>query len=234
MSKLSLIWLAAEYHLPTTYSLRVPLTSANAAPSLPGPGPGTVRLASIRSGIELLGSKKTRDILFPAIRSAEIRIKPPARIGITSQTLRLYKANDDGPYQESIGYRELCHAQSCLTIFIQIPPGLNKIMTDTLSNIGYWGRGDGLAYCTTISQRQPIAGEYATPLASLPPGQRTQQNVVALMTDFRDNQVEWEELMPGGTKNRRQSALRYEPYLWPLEIIEQHSTHRLLQYRSLV
>lgn len=226
-------WLAAEYHLPTTYSLRIPMSSTNAAPSLPAPGPGTVRLALIRVGIELLGLDVTRDTLFPAICAAEVRVRPPAQIAVTSQKIRMYKAGNNGKFQESIGYREVCQAQGPLTIFVRTPDELIGIFTQILSNIGYWGQANGLAFCTTVSRREPVDGECAMPLADLPPGRAVQPYFASLVTDLRDVRVKWIEVMPRINSGVRRSPLRYDIYLWPLEIIEQHSTHRFLQYRSL-
>jgi hypothetical protein len=54
----SWLWLAADYHLPATYSCRLPMSSATSAPTSPGPGPATVRLALIRTSIELLDQPK--------------------------------------------------------------------------------------------------------------------------------------------------------------------------------
>jgi hypothetical protein len=77
MSLAHLTWLAAEYHLPSLYSCRVPMSSMNSALALPAPGPATVRLALIRTGIEVFGLEYVRDELFPQIRAMGIRIHPP-------------------------------------------------------------------------------------------------------------------------------------------------------------
>lgn len=65
MSEAFLGWLAADYHLPATYSCRLPLSSANSALISPAPGPATVRLALIRASIELFGRDAVCDSLFP-------------------------------------------------------------------------------------------------------------------------------------------------------------------------
>jgi len=49
----SRVWIAADYHFPSTYSCRIPMSSANCASVMPAQGPATVRLALIRVGIEL-------------------------------------------------------------------------------------------------------------------------------------------------------------------------------------
>jgi hypothetical protein len=85
------LWLAADYHFPGTYSLRIPLSSANNAQIMPAPGPGTVRLALIRTGVELFGLRATRDTLFPSLCMIQVRIRPPAQIAMTPQRLHAHK-----------------------------------------------------------------------------------------------------------------------------------------------
>jgi hypothetical protein len=73
------IWLAADYHFPSTYSCRIPMSSMSSARVAPAPGPATVRLALIRRGIELFGIEGVRDELFPTIRALSVRVRPPER-----------------------------------------------------------------------------------------------------------------------------------------------------------
>ena len=120
------IWLAADYHFPSTYSIRVPMTSMSSAPGTASTRSSNVRLALIRIGIELFGIDFTRDELFPVIRSADVRIKPPERVAISTQLLRAYKARAselDGntPLDESPVYRESCHAIGLMTVYLKIP-----------------------------------------------------------------------------------------------------------------
>jgi hypothetical protein len=115
------IWLAANYHFPTTYSIRVPMSSMSSARALPAPGPGTVRLALIRTAIELFGMDYTHDVLFPIIRSAGICIRPPERVAFSLQRIHAYKASASDSrttnrLDESIIYREMAHAVGCTYI----------------------------------------------------------------------------------------------------------------------
>jgi hypothetical protein len=73
MNQTGLGWLAFEYHFPTTYSCRFPLSSSNSALISPAPGPATVRLALIRVGIEVFGRDVVRDKLFPTLRNRATR-----------------------------------------------------------------------------------------------------------------------------------------------------------------
>jgi len=124
MNQTGLGWLAAEYHFPATYSCRLPFSSSNSALVSPAPGPATVRLALIRAGFEVYGRDLVRDTLFPWIRAAPIRIRPPERVAISGQVLRAYKAVEKKghvAYQESVVYRQMAHAEGTVTIYLELP-----------------------------------------------------------------------------------------------------------------
>jgi len=86
-----MIWLAADYHLPLTYSYRMPMSSMNHAPTLPTPGPATVRLALIRCSVELFGREVTREEVFPILREMQVRIRPPEAVAISPHLLKALK-----------------------------------------------------------------------------------------------------------------------------------------------
>jgi hypothetical protein len=91
---------------------------------MPAPGPATVRLALLRTGIELFGRDRVRDDLFPILRSAVVRIRPPERVAISQQKIRGYKWSEDRQkretIQESIIVREMAHARGPMTVFLQV------------------------------------------------------------------------------------------------------------------
>src|SRR5215813_2349757 len=117
-----LIWLRADYHLPATYSCRVPMSSVASARALPAPGPATVRLALIRTGIEVFGIKYVEEVLFPHICAMPIQIRPPERVALTSHVLRAYKVEDKTQVtSEAPVSREMAHALGPITIYIQVP-----------------------------------------------------------------------------------------------------------------
>src|SRR6266487_6013068 len=89
------LWLAADYHLPATYSCRLPFSSATSAQTSPGPGPASVRLALIRTGVELSGREHVRDTLFPLVRTVPVFIRPPASVALSPHFLHGYKARSE-------------------------------------------------------------------------------------------------------------------------------------------
>src|SRR5258706_4109314 len=123
----SQVWMAADFHFPSTYSCRIPMSSANCASVMPAPGPATVRLALIRVGIELFGVKIVREELFPLLRAATVRIRPPERVAVSQQLIRGYKWSEvrhkRESIQESLIVREMAHAAGPMTVFLQILDG---------------------------------------------------------------------------------------------------------------
>jgi type IV secretory pathway protease TraF len=89
------VWVAADYHFPSTYSCRILMSSMSSAPVMPAPGPATVRLALIKAGIECFGLDAVRDEFFPILRSAPVLVRPPRRVAISQHLLRGYKWNEE-------------------------------------------------------------------------------------------------------------------------------------------
>ncbi len=159
MRKGTLHWFAAEYHFPSTYSCRLPLSSAASALISPGPGPATVRLALIRVGIELFGHEVVREVLFPWIRSARLRVRPPERLAISEQVVRAYKATEKGKavsVAESVVYREMAHAEGSLMLYLELPLEERDKWHLLLRSISYWGQASSFTTCLQISEDAPV------------------------------------------------------------------------------
>ncbi len=227
----SQIWIAADYHFPSTYSCRIPLSSANSALVMPAPGPATVRLALIRVGIEVFGGEITREELFPLLRSAAVRIRPPERVAISQQVTRGYKWSEGKhkreTIQESIIVREMAHAAGPMTVFLQIPEAAEQRMHVLLRTIGYWGQSSSFASCMAISRTLPRPGECAIPLNLLDDTIPLRPFFSCLVTEFRSNQVSWYDVVPGSDRPKT-SALRLDHYLWPMIMDYRQGTAKLL------
>ncbi len=226
------VWLAADYHFPSTYSCRSPMSSMSSARILPTPGPGTVQGALMRTGIEEFGIERTRDELFPIIRSAAITIRPPERVAISAQNLRAYKASadnrqPDAHLEESIIYREFAHAADPMTIYLQIPPKHQEAMRCLLMAVGYWGQANSFAQCTGVECVSPILRECAMPLRTFHGQEPVRHLITGLVTEFRDSEVTWDEIVTG-INPKGIPALRHEIYIWPMKMIEQQGGDRLL------
>jgi hypothetical protein len=226
------IWLGADYHMPIMYSCRVPMNSISSASSSPAPGPATVRLALIRTGIELFGIDYTKRILFPIIRSMQVRIRPPERIALTVQIQRAYKANSKGGLDESVVYREFAHAHGPMTIFIRVPCAKEAEFNCLLQGVGYWGQGNSFATSIAINHSEPAANECGMPLDRLEPQQRIQRFFPCLVSEFRDGEVGWADLMPE-LRPEKSNAIRIGFFVWPLVVCERHRGGTTLQRRSM-
>lgn len=199
MNTASMTWLAADYHLPLTYSCRLPSSSMSSGLVSPAPGPATVRLALIRMGIELFGLEVVRDTLFPHIRSASIRIRPPQRVSLSGHLLRGYKVEEEKTglhMRESLLYRHMAHAEGSLTIAVEVPTADVERWENMFMSIGYWGQACSFASCTGINRTPPHEKECLTPLRRLLSTGPLSHYFSCLLTEFRDPLVTWGDILP--------------------------------------
>ncbi len=229
-------WLAADYHFPSTYSCRIPMSSASHATVTPAPGPGTVRLALIRTAIELFGLEFVREELFPSICSLRVLIKPPERVAITPHRIRALKWEAGGKgerdrIQESVVVREIAHAQGPMTLYLEVPSQEESQYRQILQAIGYWGQTSSFACCVGITQEAPEPGTYALPLSAFKSTGPLQPLFICLLTEFRKPDLTWQEVAPALHPNQRQT-FRLNIYVWPM-IVErkQNGSQLLIRHR---
>jgi len=210
----------------------------SSALALPAPGPATVRLALIRTAIELFGVAYTRDALFPTICSVDIRIRPPEWVGISDQHQRAYKGKadsekaDKGGYtRESLVYREVAHAAGAMTVYIAVPRACQDALSETLMAIGYWGQADSLACCMEVRRSVPRRGDCGAPLVSVGTKHPVGPLVTSIVSEFRDRRVGWDDVMP--VLPVRSDAIRTELYVWPMVVSTRDDTGRVLRRCSI-
>lgn len=219
-----MIWLAARYHFPSTYTCRMPMSSPVAARALPTPGPATIRLALIRNAIELFGLAATRDELFPVIRAMPIRVQPPERVAISQQQLRLYKGsiiNGRAGLQAGLGYREVAAADGPLIVYLQVSGDVKQPIEQALYAVGAWGSADSLTYCERVGEMEPPDAVLA-PLQSMSSQVSLSQRFIGLAAEFRDQHVTWDEIGAAGTVGSPDSIVT-SLWAWPLQICERRS-----------
>jgi hypothetical protein len=227
METSSLTWLAADYHFPATYSCRVPMSSQTCALVSPSPGPATVRLALIRTSIEVFGLPYVKRVLFPHIRAMSVQIRPPERVAISPQVLRAYKV--EGTTEtliEAPVSREMAHAEGPMTIYLEVPLSLREPFSQVLSMIGYWGQASGLAWCQSIQIQAPRPEQCVRSLRLFPEQVPARPFFSCILSEFRDPEVPWEEVMPmigAGHKN----PLRLDVYVWPLALSQEQGSGKL-------
>lgn len=228
------VWLMASYHMPSTYSIRVPMSSPLCGKALPTPGPATVQLAMIRAAIELYGLEVTRRDLFPHIVANNPVIQPPDRVAISNQLQRRYKADDTGRLRESLGHRELCHCEGPIRVFVLSPSDdLIDIFTTIFNAIGYWGQSNSFAICTDVRIAEPLPGQYAVKLTDLPVDKAIRHHFYSYATEIDGPDVAWNEIVQIEPIMGK-ASLRPHVFVWPLVTYEHHGTGQRLQFCSLL
>ncbi len=224
------VWLAADYHFPATYSCRLPMSSMTTASITPAPGPATVRLALVKVGIECFGYDEVRETLFPIVRSMNIRIRPPEKVALSPHVLHAYKTEERrGIVQvnEAPITREMAHAEGSMTVYVHVPHEQEAQWTRLLYMIGYWGQTSSFTNCMHVEQVAPDEDECALSLPEILPTRPAHSYFPCLLTEFRNYQVAWEEILPDAPRSHL-SPLHYRMYLWPLRRVKQHTGGMLL------
>ncbi|SRR6266567_1055899 len=232
------LWLAANYHFPSTYSCRIPMSSTASAMITPAPGPSTVRLALIQTGIELFGLETVQHELFPIIRTASVQIQPPEKVAISLHRLRAHKwttgkAGKQDLFQESVILREMAHATEPCTVYIEIPSCEEERFRRLLLAVGYWGRTDSLTYCMSVTQHLPDTNFCVAPLKTLQSNHPVRHFFACVLTEFRDRQVTWKEIVPTLTSSKS-PALRLDVYVWPMIVEHKPGASKLLIRHSFM
>ncbi len=222
------LWLRADYHLPSTYSCRVPMSSITSALANPAPGPATVRLALIRTGIEVFGLDYVQTVLFPHLRALPLHIRPPERVALTPQIVRAYKVEEKTQeITEAPVSREMAHAAGDFSIYLYVPHALQEPFRQILGMIGYWGQASSLAWCANQQNTMPLLEECVKPLSLFKNHIPVQPFFASILSEFRHPQLSWDEVMPvlGG---RIANPLRLDVYVWPLIEQMQHGGGKVL------
>lgn len=223
----------ASYHMPATYSIRVPMTSPYCGKALPTPGPATVQLAMIRAAIELYGLDAMSHDLLPHFIAASPKVQPPDQVAISNQLQRAYKADDSGKLIECAAYREYCHCEGPIRVFVLTPPRLVDVFATLLTQVGYWGQRSSFACCTEVIEAEPRPGWCATKISTLCDEKKLQHYFAAFATEIEDSNVKWTDLVPRDRSGAK-SCLRPQLYVWPLVECEQRGAGRLMRFCSLL
>lgn len=220
------LWLMAQYHFPSTYSIRSPASSPYHSQTLPTPNSTTAKLALIRKSLEIWGQSFTRNVLFSEIISAEIFIEPPASIGISLQRLKALKNGS-----QSLMHREFCHAKGNLVIYAKVNEEMREEFEEMFRSICYWGRTDSFTTCISVKvQRKPNLSHVIKSIDEIPVNQQINDTEFGIALQMNIDNLSWEDL----TNERKMTrALQMVIFSFGLEVIEQHGTSRLLCRRSL-
>jgi hypothetical protein len=119
-----------------------------------------------------------------------------------------------------------------MTVYLQVPTRHADDCRAVLKSVAYWGQANSLAWCVRVYPAAPRDGEVAVPLRSLNGFSPLRQFFACIVSEFRDTQMEWDEVMPT-LRRRKKDTIRMELYVWPMVMGEQHCGGRLLHRHSL-
>lgn len=221
------VWLAAHYHMPMVYSYRSPVSSPMAGVALPTPGPATVQLAMIRTGIDLFGSDYVKTKLFQHILACQPMIKPPDRVAISEQTLKLDKGDGYG-----IAYRQMIHAMGEMIVYVRVDADVISEIATLLRGIGYWGQTNSFAYCIDVCQQLPKVSDCIRPAEDIDSTDSCLPYFTGYVTELAGPSLSWTDV----TEERKRSGapIRQRLYVWPLVACEHRSTPQVFRHCALI
>jgi hypothetical protein len=220
------VWVEAAYSFPSLYSIRIPGANNHYARATPAPGPGTIRLALIKTSFLVFGENTTRRKIFPVVRDAEVKISPPHRISITRQIVKMQKFDQKKKISvESIGYREYCHTDGKLVIGMKVPRRLANRVMDLFSHIGYWGEASSLAQCESVKITDNFDYDSVCPLDKT--GDFQMRGLFTCFLSEVTNSTSWEDILVG-----KKEMLVLSLYVFPLKLCEQRRGNTLLLHCS--
>lgn len=209
-----LVWLAADFAFPVTYSIRAPGSSLSSAMALPAPGPGTVRLTLIRAGFEISEELYISKTIFPILANSEIMISCPRQIGVSRQVLKIYKySKQRDKLVESISYREYCHTDGIMTVYIKTPNSFISTLTKLFKLIGCWGKVESLTTCALIEEREPKLNECIQLIENLH-SYNLRDYFSCFLSDLKKG-VTWKKVI-----ENRNDSITLSLFAWPLTICE--------------
>lgn len=230
-SKLSTTWLVARYHMPIVYSCRSPISSPTSGIALPTPGPGTVQLAMIRTGIEIFGLDYVRDHLFIQIIGCRPMICPPSAVAITEQVMKLQKADGNGHITEGIGYRQVAHALDEMAVYVNVDLSSEVQIVTLMQGIGYWGQSNSFASCIEVRRKAPVDDTCIRPAEEQGRVSAQMPFYTGYATEALEPTVMWEHLMAEHAQS--QTLIRQRLYVWPLIVETRHVRGQVLRRHSL-
>lgn len=149
-------WVKAVYRFAGFFSYRVPDFSSQFALTSPIPGPSTVKLGLISTGIEKVHDPSYGEYLFDILKEAEVRILLPSSLSICNfLQKRLKKSREEGKaLQPTFGTRGYVHYGGPLTIYVGVEEGAEEIR-EVAERMYYLGTSDSVMSCFESGLEEP-------------------------------------------------------------------------------
>lgn len=146
------MWLIAEYQAASLFSLKLSSATASGGKTLLVPTPFSVKMALLDAACRTRGVAAAEHD-WPEIRDLGLALRPAERVVVTNLFQKVLKprrgepdlaAQDAGPFQKTIGYREYAQWEGALGIALRIDgQEIAATLGDLLLNVNYLGKRGG-------------------------------------------------------------------------------------------
>jgi len=152
------MWLIAEYHPTSLFSLKPAWATSSGGKSLLVPTPYAIKMALLDVACRSEGMVQARNA-WPMIAALRIALRGPERVVVSNTFTKILKPRrgtpapgsaDAGPLQKSIGFREYVYHNGTIAIGLAIADSddVDRIV-DWLLQVNYFGKRGGLVQLLT-------------------------------------------------------------------------------------
>lgn len=146
------MWLIAEYHPTSLFSLKPAWATSSGGKSLLLPTPYAIKMALLDVACRSEGLAQAKDAWL-TIAGLQIALQGPRRIVVTNTFTKILKPRrgnptpgsaDAGPLQKSIGFREYVYHDGTMKIGLKVASGIDADRVTTwLLQVSYLGKRGG-------------------------------------------------------------------------------------------
>ena len=131
-------------------------------------------------------------------------------IGVSGQILKMLKYDRIiGKCTESIGYREHCHTDGTLRVYIRSPRGIKSRLVRLFELVRYWGQRESLTSCVSVREQEPRISECAQ-LVDRIRNAKMRDYFACFLSDLKKG-VSWKDIM-----EMNENSIELNLYVSPL------------------
>ena len=132
---------------------------------------------------------------------------------------------------ESVLYRQMAHADGSMMLYMELPVEELEKWPLLFRSIGYWGQASSFTTCMNVSENAPAANECVLPLQDMSSAASLQPFFSCILSEFRDPHLSWQDVVPQESDvslDAASNTLKWNIYLWPLQVTRQSRQSKLL------